>query len=140
MRCGEGVVSLVVMSPRLKQQSCSPNPFHLLTPSQQVRRDLPAQERRFVGENQLERSLLFTRDQLRGDLLGTHVCTPSLPSGHPKQRASIAHVCQIAQEKAGQRGGAVSGRLKMKHLVFQASLKWKSGAPKATPVTWGKVK
>lgn len=49
------------MNPRLKQQGCSPNPFHLLTPSQQVRRDLPAQERRFVGENQLERSLLFTQ-------------------------------------------------------------------------------
>ena len=128
------------MNPRLKQQGCSPDPFRLLPPSQQVRRDLPAQERRCVGENQLERGLLFTRDQLGGDLLGTHVCTPSLPSGRPKQRASRAHVCQIAQEKAGQRRGAGSRRLKMKHLVFQASLKWRSRAPKATPVTRGKVK
>ena len=79
-----------------------------------------------MGENQLERSLFFTQVTSWGWPSGNTQLSSFPPPGHPKQKAFVAHVCQIAQERARQRRGAVSGRLKMKHLVLQASLKWKS--------------
>lgn len=76
-----------------------------------------------MGENQLERSLFFTQVTSWEVAFWEHT-SELLP--HPWPPQAEGHVCQIALEKAGQRRGAVSGRLKMKHLVLQASLKWKS--------------
>lgn len=52
-----------------------------------------------MGENQLERSLFFTQVTSWGWPSGNTHLSSFPPPGHPKQKAFVAHVCQIAQER-----------------------------------------